>query len=1846
MAQYQIGSSVYEIPDNTPPDQLDEILRELAKQSSTTASAQPTGPDTSFGSAFMQGIDQPLENIGTTLQATGLAPEFGQTLKDATQAPQNYESAAARFINPQAGDRVLNIPGLGEYGIEYLPRAAVEQVGQYAGSLISKGAGATAGGLVAGLPGAVAGAIAGPALFEFAQQLGPVAIERAKNDGRSEPNWDDWTYAAATAGVSGLLNSIGVSGGKGAGFLNKTLREGVTEGSQSVVEQTGTTIDTEKGLTVSAKQAVGEGIIGGTTAGGFDATARLFTGGDSGPADPEAATELANRLKKIAEEGGPEGKPEFDLGDVDRMSQTGARAVVEAAHKDIQTEIKQAVKDLRERLQVQDNDNLDTVLKKVQAQAAVEMARNKTKSVITAANFEAVKDLAGDTAEGQRLLSLIRQSNELTAVHNDGYQGGLSQITDQFSPFGSKAGYDRGFATLERIVRPIASIGAATANPLIPAAQIGAVGIGRGVDALTGRRSRVRRYIEQNAGQGGIPQQTLPSLRAAAIAEDEQQQQAAEAQLAADAARQAESEQINLELARRNAPPVPNSPQGTMEDATGLDRDGVAAALRILKKTRLGRQLADTIAQYENSVARGGSVDRLSALIRAVNDIADTPSALDVGRVRPRNMNTQQNQLQLDARIEQGKRDNQAFNDELMRGLKADKTVDAQSKAIGEAALTNLRRDLGRSPLKTATAIVADAQKRAKNPNAIEKYVQPYLERVQRQQQVDDASAEPEMEQMFEANAFKNHDTTTTFYHGTPHPFKDFAPTTAQRPSTAGNSRDGIWMVSNPNVAETYSGNNADNPNLGNNRPSILPLYLPKSRTQTFKYDMGDYSVRDDNGNQLLSRDAMETQAGEDILAHLQQETGADLFVLDMDGATYSRFDEEDGNLRPNFDDNEVLENVIERARDAGFKGVIFKNYGDDYAPVDGFTEQQARNFEHTIADHAIVFDGYTDIVRSKFNPEASATPEMEQMFEAEGPNDPMRVSTRTPTAVAAFENPLAQDLQVDIDAIRAAPGNLLKKMMQKLNKYEGAKGFRRENKGVPAEQQFKNFLKSNLLHLYNSVSPEYRDRARQWYVGANKLSQAVADQYGLSLAQVSGVMAALSPQQDWYMNYDIGVRVIDTFTKAQNEVFSPDMEAAMQRFMDNPANANKRPLHQARLEAIRGKTLAELNPIQAAYFVRFYDEVNNPNGAKYRYISPEGELLEFATRKDGEPASIRMNGFGNIEKAISMIQDGSRENISASLGDRHKVRSFYNNILNPMSDRGDVTIDTHAVAAALLQPLAGADIEVSHNLGTSGDTSSITGVKGSYGIFADAYREAAAEAGVLPREMQSITWEAVRGLYSSGFKNAKNKKAIKEIWKNYDKGTISLDEARGAIYDKARGIDPAAWEDRTEPFGRPDATGRDSSGFRADGLSNQSGELSSDFIPGSGDGQSGRRPNGQSAGVLSLPAEAGQLRSDASLTDLLADIYGRDNYAPGSIVSGSRPATPTEVEQQLEAVERLLADGKPIEIGKSGSAFENGIKSLQVIRRLAAAMNVSFVLANNLDEINARRGGSSEGRITRGMYSAINYPVEMAEFGNLTESRKRVSGEDMGIMVLKPGALAGYSKMTLAESTMVAAHELGHHIARLRLDPDAYPKEIFPYRNYTTGKLSRDERNMRHDNSFEGEIQKLINKAFGKNPDAAREIIEELINLQRKGTVQILEGSGGTAMIREGYIGLFKQLDDQRKKAGLTEEAAESILRKSAGKRRTLEGYFKDQDQYQQQAVELSADLLAVYMVDPKFMKEQAPKAARFARAYLNSADTGKLVQFFSAPFAAIVAAIMANMLVGEGEEEDKEQRRGILSA
>jgi hypothetical protein len=89
------------------------------------------------------------------------------------------------------------------------------------------------------------------------------------------------------------------------------------------------------------------------------------------------------------------------------------------------------------------------------------------------------------------------------------------------------------------------------------------------------------------------------------------------------------------------------------------------------------------------------------------------------------------------------------------------------------------------------------------------------------------------------------------------------------------------------------------------------------------------------------------------------------------------------------------------------------------------------------------------------------------------------------------------------------------------------------------------------------------------------------------------------------------------------------------------------------------------------------------------------------------------------IGNAAPIYRDGSLENISQTLGDGHKVRNFYNNIISPNAG-SDVTIDTHAIAAANLMP---------------------------WGSSLSSPRERARSAS--PTGPVSVTWEGIKGLFS-----------------------------------------------------------------------------------------------------------------------------------------------------------------------------------------------------------------------------------------------------------------------------------------------------------------------------------------------------------------------------------------------------------------------------------------------------------------------------------------------------------------
>ena len=68
----------------------------------------------------------------------------------------------------------------------------------------------------------------------------------------------------------------------------------------------------------------------------------------------------------------------------------------------------------------------------------------------------------------------------------------------------------------------------------------------------------------------------------------------------------------------------------------------------------------------------------------------------------------------------------------------------------------------------------------------------------------------------------------------------------------------------------------------------------------------------------------------------------------------------------------------------------------------------------------------------------------------------------------------------------------------------------------------------------------------------------------------------------------------------------------------------------------------------------------------------------------------------------MALESGGDPQALTYIMGSRHKVRSFYNSIIAPWSEAGDAVVDTHQVAASLMQPWGLRDAPVLHNFGPS----------------------------------------------------------------------------------------------------------------------------------------------------------------------------------------------------------------------------------------------------------------------------------------------------------------------------------------------------------------------------------------------------------------------------------------------------------------------------------------------------------------------------------------------------------------
>ena len=330
-----------------------------------------------------------------------------------------------------------------------------------------------------------------------------------------------------------------------------------------------------------------------------------------------------------------------------------------------------------------------------------------------------------------------------------------------------------------------------------------------------------------------------------------------------------------------------------------------------------------------------------------------------------------------------------------------------------------------------------------------------------------------------------------------------------------------------------------------------------------------------------------------------------------------------------------------------------------------------------------------------------------------------------------------------------------------------------------------------NLLWIYNQMPEEVRNRARLWYEGGHKSVILWANRYGIKPRQTAAILAVFSPRNNWFNNFTNAERTMDIYFSDARD-FKPDdkLKAKLKELC-----AGK---DEFRYSIAENKSLDEILKTDdlrtAAIWIRAYDEVFHDQ--RVRVQTPEGGVgNDWYRTERGTLKKCTWMDYHPIIKALSILRDGSMANIDAQLGDEFKVRDFYNNLYDP-TDAQAMTIDTHQVGANLLSVMSSKSREVEQNFGGTGASSSAeTGQRGTYAFYAEALSRAAERCGVMPREMQSISWEGIRVLFEDTKKKALRPK-IEAIWKRHDKGEITVDQARQEILEVAGGFSKYQWED------------------------------------------------------------------------------------------------------------------------------------------------------------------------------------------------------------------------------------------------------------------------------------------------------------------------------------------------------------------------------------------------------------------------------------------------------------------
>ena len=516
------------------------LQAKLAQQQSQPEPQAPQGPDESVSGALGYGVDNAQKMLGKGIQSVGeLTGMEGVEQYGADVAQRNQaELDASNYQRPEGADGIVKNIREGDYAdagrsLLYGAAEAAPQVGAGVAASVGAGLAATTAPVVgAGL--AAAGTVAGSTM-----SLG------ATRDEKEQQGLDPTATGTdlATAIASGLIELTPLKGG---GATLKILREGVQEAGQEGLIIGGTAVQGGEYVPQEVIDRIGDAAAIGATVSGA-ANVGISTVSKTGervlkpresldPETDQAAGDVARMFQEIATDEG------FNIKDIDPSSQKGANAVLNAARSKMREEIDANYKVLSKEV-LKDAD----AATKAKFAETLRQARNKVSTTVTKENLDFVQQQVGNTKEGQALLNALRKSNIVTEVYSAGLKGGISKFTDTFNPLPS---FGRSYNPAGIIGGNINTGAALATGGQSLAVQIPTVIAGRGIDAITGRRSKLNTFIKKNKGRDGLADPTGPSvegrtarLKAAQQAQATKAKDDAAAQKKAEAAARAAAKQ-------------------------------------------------------------------------------------------------------------------------------------------------------------------------------------------------------------------------------------------------------------------------------------------------------------------------------------------------------------------------------------------------------------------------------------------------------------------------------------------------------------------------------------------------------------------------------------------------------------------------------------------------------------------------------------------------------------------------------------------------------------------------------------------------------------------------------------------------------------------------------------------------------------------------------------------------------------------------------------------------------------------------------------------------------------------------------------------------------------------------------------------------------------------------------------------------------------------------------------------------------------------------------------------------------------------------------------------------------